>query len=134
MNENLTITFVLAPGQTPTGHRAEHLTAFVRHDPIQAAIDPNSEDLGVGTLLNDHEVIGVLMSWLDDYDDNQQPILAITGMHKVSALGVSETQPGLTVLAEAVQVPYFEAGTQVAEWIAQYMRDNVYHDGMDASA
>ena len=134
MNENLTIIFVLASGQTPTGHRVEHITSFVRHDVVSANIDPTREDLGVGTLLNDHEIIGVHMTWLDDYDDNHEPILAVTGTHRIAPLGSADVRPALQVMSSAVPVPYFADGTQVVEWIAQYMRDNVYHDGMDANA
>jgi hypothetical protein len=134
MNDNLTIIFLLAPGQTPDGHRAEHLTAFVRHEPVTARIDLSREDLGVGTLLNDPEIAGVHVTWLDDYDDNQEPVLAVTGTHRFAAWGSADAQPAVQIMASAVNVPYYPDGTQIVEWIAQYMRDNVYHDGMDANA
>ena len=134
MDDNLTIIFVLSSGQTPDGHREEHLTTFVRHEPITVHIDPNKEDLGVGTLLNDPEIVGVYVTWLDDYNDNNEPILAVTGTHRVTPLGSNDAKPAVEIMASAIRVPYLPDGTQIGEWIAQYMRDNVYHDGMDPNA
>jgi hypothetical protein len=134
MDDNVTILFGLSDGQTPTGPRAMwNVASFVKHEHVQAVLDPSREDLGVGPILEDPSIVAVNVAWLDDYEDSQEPVLAITGTFKVVAIGTNDAQAAVQLMGEAVPVPHFPSGVQIMEWIATYMRDNVYHDGMEAS-
>ncbi len=135
MDDSLTIPFLLAEGQTPQGDRADwHIATFVRRDPVEVRIDPHRQDLGVGTLFDDPDIIAVNATWLDDYDDEHHPILAVTGLYRPGALGSADARPAIAIMPSAIRVPYFPTSAQIMEWIATYMRDNVYHDGMDVNA
>jgi hypothetical protein len=131
MDDNLSILFLLEEGETSKGKReACGVTSFLRHEAIEVRIDPSREDLGVGALLDDPEVVAVHATWLDDYDDNQEPILAITRIFRVAQMGTENAQAALPLIPSAIRVPHHPTSTQIVEWIATYMRDNVYHDGM----
>src|SRR5262245_48886928 len=128
MKDTLTITFVLAGGKTAQGQRSEwHLIEFVLHEPADARLDPSREDLGIGNILDHPEVIAVNVAWLDDYDDQKEPVLAITGVHRVVKAGSPQAKLAAEVTASAVKVPYHPSGPEGMEWIAAYMQDNVYH-------
>jgi hypothetical protein len=134
MDDSLTILFCLANGKTPRGERPGwNVTTFVKREEVEQRVDQSREDLGVGSVLDDPTIVAVQGTWLDDYDDNDNPILALTGLYRPVALGTSDAQSAVTTLNDAVEVPYLPTGTQVAEWIATYMIDNVYHDGMEPS-
>jgi hypothetical protein len=135
MDDNLTILFGLSDGETPNGKRTTwNVASFVKHDHVQIALDPTREDLGVGPALEDPAVVAVHVAWLDDYNDNQEPVLAVTGAFRGVPLGTDDARPAVQLIADAIAVPHFPSGAQIMEWIATYMRDNVYHDGMESSA
>ena len=128
MKDTLTITFLLAGGKTAQGQRSEwHLIEFVQHEPADARLDASREDLGIGHILDHPEVIAVNVSWVDDYSDEQEPVLAITGVHRVVKAGSPDAKLAAELTTSAVRVPYHPSGPEVMEWIAAYMRDNVYH-------
>jgi hypothetical protein len=132
MDDSLTILFCLANGKTPRGERGGwNVTTFVQCETVEERVDQSREDLGVGTLLDDPAIVAVQATWLDDYDDNNNPILAVTGLYRPVALGTANAQAAVTTFTDAVEVPYLPTGTQITEWIATYMIDNVYHDGME---
>jgi hypothetical protein len=106
---------------------------FVSPETVETRIDPTRADLGIGSLLDDPDVILVNVSWLDDYGDQHEPVLAVTGVYRPCHLGQPNASPAVEITPSAVRVPYHPTGAQIMEWIATYMRDNVYHDGMDAS-
>jgi hypothetical protein len=134
MDDNLTIRFLLPDGHTAQGKRSEWtVVSFLAPETVEARIDPSQEDLGIGLLLDDPEVIMVNVAWLDDYNDNQEPILAVTGLYRPCHLGHPSASPAVEITPSAVRVPYHPTGAQIMEWIATYMRDNVYHDGMDVN-
>jgi hypothetical protein len=135
MDDSLTIRFLLPEGQTAQGKRSEWtIVTFVTQETVEARIDPSRQDLGIGTLLDDPDVIAVNATWLDDYDDNQQPILAVTALYRPCRIGHPNACPAIEVTPSAIRVPYHPTGAQLMEWIATYMRDNVYHDGIDPNA
>lgn len=128
MKDTLTVTFLLAGGPTAQGHRSEwHLIEFVQHESTDARLDTSREDLGIGAILDHPEVIAVNVSWVDDYSDQQEPVLSITGVHRVVKVGSPEAKLAAELERSAVKVPYHPTGPEVMEWIAAYMRDNVYH-------
>jgi hypothetical protein len=134
MDDSLTILFLLANGKTPRGERSGwNVTTFVKREEVEHRIDQSREDLGVGSLLDEPAIMAVQATWLDDYDDNNHPILAITGLFRPVGLGTPGAELAMTTLRDTVEVPYLATGTQITEWIATYMIDNVYHDGMEPS-
>src|SRR5260221_1626596 len=97
MKDTLTITFLLSGGKTAQGHRSEwHLIESILYEPAEARLDPTREDLGVGPILDHPEIIAVNVAWVDDYSDNQEPVLSITGVHRVVKAG----SPNATLPAE----------------------------------
>ncbi len=135
MNDNLTIRFLLPEGKTAQGKRSEWtVVTFLNQETVEVRIDPTREDLGIGSLLDDPDVVLVNVSWLDDYGENHEPILAVTGLFRPCQLGHPKACPAVEITPSAIRVPYHPTGPQIMEWIATYMRDNVYHDGMDVSA
>jgi hypothetical protein len=135
VDDSLTIRFLLPEGQTSQGKRSEwSIITFLSQETVEAQVDPTREDLGIGPLLEDPNIILVNVSWLDDYGDQHEPILAVTGIFRSCRLGHPNASPALEITTSAVRVPYHPSGAQLMEWIATYMRDNVYHDGMDPGA
>ncbi|MEP7285230.1 MAG: hypothetical protein ABI947_05625 [Chloroflexota bacterium] len=133
MDDNLTILFVLADGKTPTGHRAEwNVISFVQPETVEVRLDPTREDLGVGSLLDDHQIVAIHVTWLDNYQDKAAPVLGITGTFRAAPVGSQNAKAAIEIMPSAVQVPYHPTGAQIMEWIATYMQDNVYHDGMES--
>jgi hypothetical protein len=135
MDDSLIIRFLLPEGETPQGKRSEWtVITILAQETVEARLDPSRQDLGIGPLLDDPDVIAVNVAWLDDYDDNQEPILAVTGLYRPGRLGHPNISAAVEVMPSAIRVPYQPTGAQLMEWIATYMRDNVYHDGMDPNA
>jgi hypothetical protein len=131
--DTVTILFSLAHGATPRGKRAEwNIISHLQHHPLEVHIDPNREDFGLGDMLDDPEIIGVHVAWLDNYGDNQEPILAVTGLYRPAHSGSSDAKMALNVMPAAIKVPALPSSAHIAEWIATYMRDNVYHDSRDS--
>jgi hypothetical protein len=129
--DTLTILFALAHGETPRGKRSDWtILSHLHHQPVQVPVNPDREDFGIGDLLDDPEVLAVHVAWLDDYGDNKEPVLALTGLFRQAQSDHSEAQLAVKVMSSAIKVPTLPSGAHSAEWIATYMRDNVYHDDM----
>lgn len=136
MDDTLTLTFFLSEGPTPTEHRSQILPAAILwYKPITQAFDAELEDLGVGDLLNNPRVVGLQASWVDDYDDAHEPVLTASGL--ILALADDDDQASFTSLEaetlrpNAITVPHFKEGVQLAEWIVNYMLENVYNQDQD---
>src|SRR5438128_4033834 len=98
MDDNLTIRFLLPEGHTSKGKRSEWtIVTFVIQEAVEARIDPSREDLGIGTLLDDPNVIAVNATWLDDYGDKQEPILAVTAVYRPTHVGHPKASPAIEI-------------------------------------
>jgi hypothetical protein len=130
MDDTLSITFTLAAGKTPNGERQPMRGGEpLWYRSVDARIDPDKEDLGVGSILESPDILAADFAWVDDYDDSRKPYLALLGTYCAGdpPSGDAEKYRRSEVRPSAVDVPYYASGTRIAEWIVQYMQDNVYH-------
>lgn len=138
MDDTLTITFMLAPGKTLKGEGRTALlpVSILWVEAMKIRFDPALEDMGVGNLLDDPNVVAVDVAWVDDYDDTSDPVLTATALYcidnadhpEATAYSIADSQP------RAVNAPYYERGVQIVEWIVQYMTENVYNQDSNEEA
>jgi hypothetical protein len=135
VDDTLTITFLLAPGKTSDGTARSQIlpAATLWLDTHRIRFDPMLEDMGVGNLLDDPNVVALDVAWVDDYEDTSDPVLTAMGVHYANndgrpdavAHSTNESRP------RAVNTPYYPRGVQLVEWITQYMQENVYNQDSD---
>jgi hypothetical protein len=131
VDDTLTITFVLATGQTALGaDRALILpAALLWTEAHKIRFDPTLEDMGVGFMLDDPNIVAVDIAWVDDYEDTSDPVLTATSLYFVdnTERPSSDARDFSDLRLHAVDVPYYASGVQVIEWIVNYMQNDVYH-------
>jgi hypothetical protein len=134
VEDTLTITFFLSDGATPNGDRSILLPmATLMFEPQHVRFDPNLEDMGVGFLLDDPDVVAVDVAWVDDYEDSLEPVLTMTGLYFIEGTTrqLAESRAASDLKTRSVDAPYFERGVQITEWIVTYMQENVYNQDQD---